>query len=209
MSSCSALGHHRGGLRWCHKPGVLSSFHLRPQLVFDFCCLHGNWSWDLFDGSKKDFFVKPIVLCPAKMGGLKEMVRKEVALQACRNLCCLFSLWIPWKNCTGRAQVPIAAQPALSEHPLHLPACTAQPTLTWKGWASLSEASWWIQLAGNPHLTFPFLLPGEACQPNSPVCPWGAALTRGALSPRGASSSGNLIHPAQSIPTPFPARRPY
>ena len=31
-------------------------------------------------------------LCPAKAGGSKEMARREVALRACRNLCCLFSL---------------------------------------------------------------------------------------------------------------------
>lgn len=43
----------------------------------------------------EDFLIKLIVLCPAKTSGLKEMVRKEVALCACRNLCCLSSLRIP------------------------------------------------------------------------------------------------------------------
>lgn len=43
----------------------------------------------------EDFLIKLIVLCPAETGGLKEMMRREVALCACRNLCCLFSLLIP------------------------------------------------------------------------------------------------------------------
>lgn len=109
-------------------PQLFSAQTSAGSLTFAASVVNGVGS-SLMGQKTEDFFIKHIMLCSAKMGGLKEMVRKEVAPHACRNLCCLFSLQIPWRNFTGRAQIPTVAQPALSEqqHPLHPPACTAQP----------------------------------------------------------------------------------
>lgn len=188
MSSCSALGHHRGVSGDVTSQVSSALFTSDLSWVFDFSAsmVTGIGS-SLMDQKPEDSFIKPIVLCPAKMGGLKEMVRKEVAFHACRNFCCLFSLWIPWRSFTGRAQIPIVAQPSLSEHqhPLHLPACTAQPTLTWKGlsilvWSLLVQSVGW-----KPSFSIPLPAPtGSLPDPQPRVSLKGSTDTRNPLSQR-------------------------
>lgn len=85
ISSCSTLEHPRW---WSQEPGGLSWFQL-----FSF---HTPAAVSRVTGFgtpfTKDFLTNRLCsassqLCPPKAGGLKEIVRREVALCACRNLC--------------------------------------------------------------------------------------------------------------------------
>lgn len=98
ISSCSTLdqphwwSQEPGGLRWFQ----LFSFHTPlGYLMFAISRVTG-----LGTPFTRDFLINwlcsaSLQFCPTKVGGLKEIMRREVSLCAYRNLWCLFNLCSP------------------------------------------------------------------------------------------------------------------